>query len=276
MGKFPSMLLIRITPLPSADDCQVQEITINYTNCSRAASDDFTTIPSGRVSSYFKSSSASHPVLWKRQTGQNVTYMPQNVVVSDTNKCFLQFDIPTDLHPPVLLYYQLTNFYQNHRRYVKAFDQAQLSGTARTASEINGSDCDKVKVDNSTGKPYYPCGLIANSMFNDTYQSPKLLNPQGGDNTTTTYPMTNKGIAWSSDSKLYGKTKYTGNQISPPPNWVRRYPDYNTYVPDLSTDEALWVWMRTAGLPAFSKLALRNDNQTMSKGTYEVEVWDGE
>jgi LEM3 (ligand-effect modulator 3) family / CDC50 family len=228
------------------------------------------------VSSSFKSSVTPQSVQWKRESNQTVTYLPQNVSVPDTNKCFLRFDLPADLHPPVLLYYRLTNFYQNHRRYVKSFDQAQLSGTARSVYDISRSECDKVKVDNATGLPFYPCGLIANSIFNDTYQSPQLLNPQGGNNNTSVYTMATTGIAWSSDAKLYGKTKYNGSEVVPPPNWIKRYPDYKTFMPDLSTDESLWVWMRTAGLPAFSKLAMRNDNQPMAKGTYEIEIWDGE
>lgn len=87
--------------------------------------------------------------------------------------------------------------------------------------------------------------------------------------------MTTKGIAWSSDSKLYGKTKYALGKAVPPPNWVRKYPNYDNYIPDLATDESFWVWMRTAGLPSFSKLAMRNDNETMLKGQYEIAVWDG-
>lgn len=30
--------------------------------------------------------------------------------------------------------------------------------------------------------------------------------------------------------------------------------------------------MRTAGLPAFSKLALRNDDQTMKCGVYQLDI----
>jgi len=251
---------------------QVQEISIDYSNCAHAAPSNFADISSDRVYSSFKGSTPSQPVQWRRDLNKSVTY-PHGVTVPDTNICYLQFDIPNDLKPPVLLYYQMTNFYQNHRRYVKSFDTNQLSGDARSADAIKSSDCDPLRVDNSS-KPYYPCGLIANSIFNDTIGNPRLLNSQGGSNGTTNYTMTNKGIGWSSDSKLYGKTKYNSSQIVPPPNWVRRFPNYDNFIPDLSTDESFWVWMRTAGLPSFSKLALRNDNQTMSKGRYEIAVWD--
>jgi hypothetical protein len=41
-------------------------------------------------------------------------------------------------------------------------------------------------------------------------------------------------------------------------------------------DEAFQVWMRTAGLPTFSKLALRNDKDIMREGIYEIRIEDSE
>jgi len=188
--------------------------------------------------------------------------------VSNTNICTIQFPIENDLNPPVLLYYTLTNFYQNHRRYVKSFDANQLAGIKRSAADINSSDCDPLRVDGSNGKPIYPCGLIANSLFNDTFNSPVSLN-SGNE----TYHMSNSGIAWKSDQMLYKKTSYSPSDISPPPNWRKKW-DYSKKLPDLSTDQAFQVWMRTAGLPRFSKLALRNDSTIMKRGLYQIEVWD--
>ncbi len=88
--------------------------------------------------------------------------------------------------------------------------------------------------------------------------------------------MTDKGIAWASDKVLYGPTKYSYSDIAVPPNWIERWPsgeytDSNP-PPQLQDDEHFQVWMRTAGLPAFSKLALRNDNQNMSCGMYQVDI----
>ena len=192
--------------------------------------------------------------------------------------CRVQFNIPDTLKPPVLLYYQLSNFYQNHRRYVKSFDQDQLKGTARSQKSINGSDCDPLKTDPETGKPYYPCGLIANSLFNDTFHSPVLLNTQGNSNAQSTYQMTDNGIAWSSDKDLYGTTQYKLDEVVPPPNWRETMPEYsdNFPFPKLHEDEAFQVWMRTAGLPTFSKLALRNDDDVMESGRYVIEIYDCE
>ena len=207
---------------------------------------------------------------------QQVPYGKNDFLHVRTPVCKVQFNIPDTLNPPVLLYYQLTNFYQNHRRYVKSYDQDQLKGNLRDNSSIEGSDCDPMKT--VDGKAIYPCGLIANSLFNDTFHSPVLLNTQGNNNAQSVYQMTNKDIAWSSDKDLYGTTKYQLDQVVPPPNWRERYPAYNSTFPfpDLHNDEAFQVWMRTAGLPTFSKLALRNDDKTMESGRYQIEIYDCE
>ena len=192
-----------------------------------------------------------------------------------THVCIVEFTIPNEIKPPILFYYRLTNFYQNHRRYVKSLDTDQLKGDAQSASQINSGDCEPLKLDPVTKKPYYPCGLIANSIFNDTFDNLTALNPPSG--TAKTYNMTQNGISWSSEADLYGKTKYTADQVVPPPNWQDKYPHGYTDergLPDLHTDEAFQVWMRTAGLPTFSKLAMRNDHDIMPAGTYRVKIWD--
>ena len=214
---------------------------------------------------------------------ETVYFGKNNETSYNASVCRLQFYIPDDLAPPVLLYYQLTNFYQNHRRYVQSFDTDQLSGKFRSNQSIDGSDCDPLKTTTTTDaagaqvtKAIYPCGLIANSLFNDTFSSPVLIQTSNSNANQETYPMTHQGIAWSSDKDLYGATEYKYGEVVPPPNWAIQYPVYNDSFPfpDLHTWEEFQVWMRTAGLPTFSKLALRNDNQTMQYGTYTLEIHD--
>lgn len=185
--------------------------------------------------------------------------------------CSLQFVIPEDIGPPVLFYYRLTNFYQNHRRYVKSLDTDQLKGKAVSNKTISGGSCDPLRL-GSNGKPYYPCGLIANSLFNDSFRE---LRPLNSRNNETVYPLKSEGIAWSSDKALYGNTSYKPEEIAVPPNWMEQWPNGYTNEhppPNLDTWEEFQVWMRTAGLPAFSKLAKRNDDDTLKCGVYGMEV----
>lgn len=252
----------------------MQEISIDYTHCRKEIQNntDFEKIPSKYVSSSFKGSNSNcsnDPTYLWRQHSINVTYSGGQPV--NTSVCSLQFNIPDNLKPPVLLYYRLTNFYQNHRRYVKSLDSNQLKGDAINNNSLGA--CSPLNTD-SDGKPYWPCGLIANSIFNDSFSNPVQLNVHDSSAPNATYNMTDSGIAWKSDKALYATTKYHPEDITPPPNWSLRYQDNYTAdnLPDLENDEAFQVWMRTAGLPNFSKLAKRNDNETMQCSMYQVDI----
>ena len=240
----------------------------------------FKDIPADKVRASFKPSnctSSSNVARWK-QRSQNISYGIHLLEHKNTPTtiCTLQFVIPNNLNPPVLFYYRLTNFYQNHRRYVKSLDSKQLKGDAVSLSTIKGGSCDPLRVDEKTNRPYYPCGLVANALFNDTFANPVLVNVKNQSINNQTYEMTDKGIAWSSDQALYGKTKYKLDEVAVPPNWIERWPTGNyteeNPFPSLHTDEAFQVWMRSAGLPTFSKLAKRNDHDVMQCGMYQVDI----
>ncbi|KIY67973.1 Lem3/Cdc50 [Cylindrobasidium torrendii FP15055 ss-10] len=201
--------------------------------------------------------------------------------VSAKKQCILQFEVPTDLESSVFLYYKLTNFYQNHRRYVKSLNSDQLKGKSVSNNEIRTGDCKPLgaRTINGTEKPIYPCGLIANSFFNDTFSSPMLLNPSSSDEQF--YNFTDKGISWPGEAKKYVTTPINDDlyksvdDIYPPPNWDLLYPNgYTTDnpPPDLKSNEHFQNWMRTAGLPTFTKLYGRNDQDTMKKGTYQIVI----
>ncbi|KAG4304705.1 hypothetical protein PORY_001758 [Pneumocystis oryctolagi] len=244
---------------------RVHEIVINYTYCEDFASDkEFSQIPMKFVQTSF--SSIAVPVFqWKKYIN-NMSLYPKKEII-----CVIRFNVPTDLRPPVFIYYKLTNFYQNHRRYVKSVSRDQMLGLAKTASELRRSDDCNPLVVNEDGRPIYPCGLIANSFFNDTIGMPIRIDSKGSK---TLYPMTNKGISWASDKSIYIKTSYRPSDVVPPPNWMLRYPNgYNqTNFPNINEWEEFHVWMKTAGLPTFEKLALRNDINVMKAGTYEIEI----
>lgn len=193
----------------------------------------------------------------------------------EVTQCVLEFTLPEDFTPPVLFYYRLTNFYQNHRRYVASFSDRQLKGEALSKKDVDKSECDPLRSPDGFDKPYYPCGLIANSLFNDTFSSPQLL---GGDEPVEYKMVNNSGIAWDSDKELYGKTDYNNDDVVPPPNWAKLFPNNYTDsepIPNLAEWEGFMVWMRTAGLPTFSKLYQRNDDEPMRQGTYRVVISDG-
>ncbi|KAF2670122.1 Lem3/Cdc50 [Microthyrium microscopicum] len=256
------------------NSAKVKEIALDYSNCANEADETYADMPSKLVEHHFRSKEKVQSPQWKVEHNTTVQYMDSLVTVPDTTKCYLQFTIPEDMHPPVLLYYRLENFYQNHRFYLASFSANQLAGKAITATQATNSDCSRLAV-NEHGKVIYPCGLIANSMFNDTILSPRVQFPAAGNlsHVSIVYPMSRRNIAWEHDKKLYSRTNYQPGEAVPPPHWARRW-NYTVRMPDLTNDESFHVWMRTAGLPKFSKLAMRNDQETLKKGVYELEIWD--
>jgi hypothetical protein len=90
---------------------------------------------------------------------------PQYAFINASSpQCIVQFDIPFNISPTVLLYYKLTNFFQNHRRYVQSYDPKQLNGQHRTVDDLKNGNCKPLATVGD--KVVYPCGLIANSVFN--------------------------------------------------------------------------------------------------------------
>lgn len=110
----------------------------------------------------------------------------------------------------------------------------------------------------------------------DTFSNLTNVNPADSSTTTTNYTLSENGIAWPGESKKY-VTKPSGDisNLAPPPNWALRFPDgYNdSNIPDLKSDEHFQNWMRTAGLPTFTKLWARNDADTLQSGTYQIVAY---
>ncbi|KAI3813744.1 hypothetical protein L1987_18476 [Smallanthus sonchifolius] len=169
----------------------------------------------------------------------NVTAYIQNSLTNKT--CIENITVPKRMDPPIFVYYQLDNFYQNHRRYVKSRSDKQLRSAAY---EFSTKECEpEARLNKSrVSVPIVPCGLIAWSLFNDTYNlimKDKVLD------------INKKGIAWKSDTKVkFGSNVYPKNFQS---NDLIGGGKLNESIP-LSEQEDLIVWMRTAALPTFRKL----------------------
>ncbi|EIW85346.1 cell cycle control protein [Coniophora puteana RWD-64-598 SS2] len=249
----------------------VSEMTFDYTNCqnlpnSTAGAITWTNMSSSEFSYNLKSAD-NGKVITTPQYAHVDNSAANNV--STANQCYINFQIVSDLEAPVFQYYKLTNFYQNNRRYVQSLDTSQLSGKYVSNSDLGSGNCKPLALTPDGTQAYYPCGLIANSVFNDSFSG--LISESGGSN----YTFSQTGIAWPGEAKKY--SALPGNNLSelvPPPNWVNRvgetWNDSNIW--NLQTDEHFQNWMRTAGLPTFTKLYGRNDGDTLPAGNYTVIV----
>lgn len=251
----------------------VSELTIDYTDCMSLTPDKSEAIPSRKYSYQLHDVTTSN---WQVPRWQKTT----NASSPNGYTCQVFFWIPNDLHPSVFLYYKLTNYYQNHRRYIKSLDTEQLLGKERSASDLQSGQCKPVARDSATGKAIYPCGLIANSVFNDTFSDPILLTTKSSGNVT--YSMSERGIVWPGEKNKYKKTSQNPSTMIPPPFWRGAKGPYGrteyfangSNLFDPSKDEHFMVWMRTAGLPTFRKLYKRNDADVMAAGYYRIDIQD--
>lgn len=179
--------------------------------------------------------------------------------------CTVSLDIPEEMNEPIYLYYELRNFYQNHRLYVKSRSHKQLKGEDVSFNDIE-DDCDPiVKVSdlreefrttlNKQVELASPCGLTANSIFTDVFSLP-------------VGSISESDIAWDSDLSIIYKT----NGFDEGDQWI-----------DVENNEHFAVWMRLAIIPTFRKLwgVIETD---VPKGNfileienkYDVSPWDGE
>ena len=163
----------------------------------------------------------------------------------------------------VFVYYRLKNLYQNHRRYIKSKSNKQLKGEFLTEHDIK-DDCDPIilnkdlyegitsfmsqqnnKTELDPNEVAHPCGLIAKSLFNDTF---KLEKKDGGD-----IHILEEDIAWSIDKKKYK------NSPNPEKQWTN------------VESERFMVWMRPAALPDFRKPWGKIDKD-LTKGNYILTI----
>ncbi|KAJ1548491.1 hypothetical protein HK096_001826, partial [Nowakowskiella sp. JEL0078] len=124
-----------------------------------------------------------------------------------TKICSMRLSIQSTLPKPVNMYIRLTNFRQNDRIYTSSFSTQQLRGDFLSSVKDIESDCSLLKFANcdtasafkfsnqqysmdcwpptesrdrviQNAEPeaqYYPCGLIANSMFSDDLSELRCL-----------------------------------------------------------------------------------------------------
>lgn len=269
---IPILLLLGVflVPLGAAmwlASNRIEDIQIEYTDCENLASrDHWSPIPQEYLRYHLKDNATVGSAQWMLATDDTQLFDDER------NVCRIQFEIPHRIKGPLYLFYRLRNFHQNHRRYVKSFSEQQLNGDAASVGVIKdtvGLNCEPLSVDEN-GKKIYPCGLIANSLFNDTF----LSTFEAVNGSSESYTMTNEGIAWSTNKNRFKKTKYNYEDIVPPPNWAKMFPDgYNsTNVPDILTWAEFQNWMFTSAFADFHKLALKNDKDAIAAGIYEISI----
>ena len=118
------------------------------------------------------------------------------------DSCVVRFNLTSQIPGPVYLYYRLTNMYQNHRRYVPSRSDPMHRGDFGEEDPqqdpTGGDSCaDFGYTPDDKRILYYPCGLVAMSIFNDSFRLRR-------SNDSTFINWTNVGIDWAlADDSAY-------------------------------------------------------------------------
>ncbi|CAI5449648.1 unnamed protein product [Caenorhabditis angaria] len=185
-----------------------------------------------------------------------------NATASDQNTiCSYTITLDEKYEGDVKFYYGLTNFYQNNRLYFNSRNDQQLRGDVR---ETDGCDPLEYVLVNETKVPIAPCGMVADSMFNDTFNLFYITD----NKTITKVAWTTRGVLGATEMKRkFRNPPRTGNQTlcdvfnntMPPPSW--RVPICQLGLNSSDADVGLgfenidfMVWMKIAALPRFRKL----------------------
>ncbi|KAI0562496.1 hypothetical protein FGB62_59g14 [Gracilaria domingensis] len=160
--------------------------------------------------------------------------------------CRIRFDIERKVEAPSYFYYGLVNFYQNARTYVTSRSDDQLRGT----NNPDTGTCDPLENVPGTNQPLVPCGLVANSQFNDT------LRLCFDAECEQEVDLKDTGIAWDVDRE----TRFLGNNES-----------FTDEQNERIRSEDFMVWMRLAAYRNWKKL-YRIIPTDLEPGSYYVQI----
>jgi hypothetical protein len=149
----------------------------------------------------------------------------------------------------------LTNFYQNHRRFVFSRIPAQLRGEYVSYDELSPAKPFRA-VDDDPKKLLLPSGLFALSVFNDTFRW--LAN----------------GTFWNESAIAY-ETEYSDlfQPLSTEYQEGCRWLQNSTIFSEKNMQDPHFIaWMRISALPTLVKDYAICENCTIPKGVYTIEI----
>ncbi|CDJ39334.1 LEM3 / CDC50 family protein, putative [Eimeria tenella] len=191
----------------------------------------------------------------------------------------------TEITGDVLLYYELSNYFQNHRHFMKSRSDKQLGGKVFTAASEVSSSCDP-RVESADGRILHPCGLSAAAVFTDEFSAV-------GEDKTTEIELdeSRDAICWNFDLSSFKNP--TEEEMQGVASKVKFWLYDQPYVDSLHMEKAgvgwgvenshFIVWMKDAPLPVFRKAYARFVQQPLklpfylkvTNNTYDVKSFGG-
>lgn len=182
-------------------------------------------------------------------------------------ECIVEMRIEMEMKLPLFVYYEITNFYQNHQIFKTSFSREQQSGKYESSYD----ECEPLE--RFQGKIIYPCGLLPNAVFSD-----KIIASVSNENGDTDLVPGNlfsgysdslkswqkEGIAWKTD--LEGLKNMDVNSERFRSTFIRKGQEQQKIIDQtkdedimlpLPKDEDLVVWQRISPWTNFRKLYRR-------------------
>ncbi|ODM98176.1 Cell cycle control protein 50A, partial [Orchesella cincta] len=262
-GAFLVALGIAVLLVSSNNSSDIKEFKIDYTFCANVANVSVT------CAEYIQ-----NPQIWSMENFQIC-------------QCKVQFELTKPMKgDKIYIYYALENFHQNLRKYVKSKDDDQLLGLIGSSEQPAEpvKDCQPFDRDDN-GTIIFPCGAVANSMFNDSIQLYYEHDLQGD----VPIVQRRRGIAWSTDvgykfknpPEFYNKSHPIWGRFTKPKDWNRTIWDLDDSDPENNgmENEDFMVWMRTAAFSKFRKMYRIIDTASqdiletgLPAGTYHLKI----
>lgn len=157
--------------------------------------------------------------------------------------CYIHITLSEAISGPAYVFYELHGVYQNHRRFGSSIDRTQWTDewdpdttltTCAPLTYVTSPSCNVGQCSDNITRAVFPCGLVANTMFNDIFwlHSGQLPN---GDTLNRTH-LVAKGTARTYPTHpTRNPTKFVMNDTTYLPVW--KNPNLSRIIPPVDGDQ---------------------------------------
>lgn len=206
---------------------------------------------------------------YNREGDGNSGLLCKDIIKKETGKECVCEDIEIDIPESVIngdikILYGIKNYYQNHRLYRLSQSFEQLLGHTDVVSACDSPYKYEENQDGKSGKTYYPCGMMANSYFTDSFKIVKKSNHQELE-------LITQNISWSGDRDIkFRPAQFDDAKLAWPKYWQTWINNNksNNFIPTTVQDERFINWMNPAAFPKFTKLYAK----AKMEGKYTLQI----
>ncbi|TMW67682.1 hypothetical protein Poli38472_011302 [Pythium oligandrum] len=189
--------------------------------------------------------------------------------------CFVEITLREPITKPAYVYYELSGFYQHHRRFVSSMTRTQftdewrpgtLTGECAPLETIESEICTVGLCSTSSKKERtaFPCGIVSNTMFNDIFWLHEGILPSG--ERLGQKDLVSKGAARKYTTP-YKNPSWSISLVDYLPVWNN--PNFSRIIPPATGDQSPHItsdytnstaWVHEPTDPEFAGAGLENEH----------------